>query len=57
MDERGDLGNMKKIRTTIMIDDNVAQKIRLIQARLIKKNNQSVSFSQVLNQMLRDSLK
>ncbi|HSB49809.1 MAG TPA: hypothetical protein VLC72_00565 [Nitrosopumilaceae archaeon] len=48
---------MKKIRTTIMIDDNVAQKIRLIQARLIKKNNQSVSFSQVLNQMLRDSLK
>lgn len=48
---------MKKIRTTIMIDDQVAQKIRLIQARLIKKNNQSVSFSQVLNQLVRNSLK
>jgi hypothetical protein len=40
-----------------MIDEEIAKKLRLKQAKLLKKSTKSVSFSQVLNQMLRDYLK
>ncbi len=45
------------IRITIMLDDDLVKKIRLIQSKLIKKRNESVSFSRVLNDLLRDGLK
>jgi len=45
------------IRITIMLDDDLVKKIRLIQSKLIKKRNESVSFSRVLNDLLRDRLK
>jgi hypothetical protein len=57
MDERSNLVKMSKIRITIMIDEEIAKKLRLKQAKLLKKSTKSVSFSQVLNQMLRDYLK
>ena len=40
-----------------MIDDKIAQKIRLIQAKQIKKTKQNASFSAVLNELLWESLK
>jgi len=45
------------IRITIMLDDDLVKKIRLIQSKLVKKRNESVSFSRVLNDLLRDGLK
>ncbi|MDX1441466.1 MAG: hypothetical protein R3237_03315 [Nitrosopumilaceae archaeon] len=44
-------------RITIMIDDEVDKKLRMIQAKQISKTNSSVSYSQVLNEQLRKSLK
>lgn len=44
-------------RITIMIDDDLAKKIRVAQASMIKETNSSVSFSKVLNQTLRKGLK
>jgi len=44
-------------RITIMIDDELDKKLRVIQANLIQKTNSSVSFSQTLNNQLRKSLK
>ncbi len=40
-------------RVTIMIDDDVDKKLRLIQAKEISKTQSSVSFSRVINEMLR----
>ncbi len=36
-----------------MIDDDVDKKLRLIQAKEISKTQSSVSFSRVINEMLR----
>jgi hypothetical protein len=44
-------------RITIMLDDELNKKIRSMQAKMIQKENKSVSFSQVLNLVLQDSLK
>ena len=44
-------------RVTIMLDDDLVTKIRQKQAKLIQKENESVSFSKVLNSLLEDSLK
>ena len=44
-------------RVTIMIDDDLDKKIRVIQANLIQKTSSSVSFSQTLNNQLRKKLK
>lgn len=41
-------------RKTIMIDDDVAKKIRNIQAKKIKETSSTVSFSSVINEMLRE---
>ncbi len=44
-------------RVTIMVDDDVDKKLRIIQAKEISKTQSSVSFSRVINEMLRKKLK
>ena len=44
-------------RVTIMLDNDLDKKIRLLQAKKIQTTASSVSFSKVLNQVLRDSIK
>ena len=43
---------MKK-RITIMLDDDNMKKLRILQAQLLKKSTQSVSFSSVIMDVLR----
>ena len=44
-------------RVTIMLDDDLDKKLRLIQAKAIQNTNSSVSFSRVVNETLRKKLK
>jgi len=44
-------------RITIMLDDDLATKLRKIQAESIKKANGSTSFSYVVNETLKKGLK
>ena len=44
-------------RVTIVIDDNLDRKIRNLQAKQIQTNEKNVSYSQVINQLLRKELK
>jgi len=44
-------------RITIMLDDDVAKKLRLIQAKMIQTQSTSVSFSKVINETLKKGLK
>ena len=44
-------------RITIMIDDDLDKKIRLLQAKEIAKSTKSASFSSTLNEVLRKGLK
>ena len=44
-------------RVTIMIDDELNKKIRLMQAKMIQKENKSISYSYVVNLLLKTSLK
>ena len=44
-------------RITITIDDDIDKKLHLIQAKEITKTSSSVSYSQVINDMLRKQLK
>ncbi|HUU48171.1 MAG TPA: hypothetical protein VMW55_05245 [Nitrosopumilaceae archaeon] len=44
-------------RVTIMLDDDLDKKMRLLQAKMIQTTTSSVSFSNVLNQVLRENLK
>lgn len=43
-------------RITIMLDDDLAKKLRELQAKEIKTSEGAVSFSKVLNKTLRKSL-
>lgn len=43
-------------RVTIILDDELVKKIRMKQANLIKQSAKSVSFSSVLNDILRKEL-
>ncbi len=43
-------------RITIAIDTEIEKKLRTMQAELIKKTNKSVSFSHVLNNILKEGL-
>lgn len=43
-------------RATIIIDDDLDKKIRSLQAKMIQKENKSVSYSYVINLFLRKSL-
>jgi predicted transcriptional regulator len=44
-------------RITIMLDDDLAKKLHEIQAKQIKISVKSVSFSHVVNELLRKNLK
>jgi hypothetical protein len=44
-------------RVTIVLDDDLLKKLREKQAKLIKESVKSVSFSSVINQILRKSFK
>lgn len=44
-------------RVTIMLDSDLDKKMRMLQAKMIQNTSSSVSFSNVLNQVLRESLK
>ena len=48
---------LEQERITIMLDKETHRKIRLIQANLIRKSNSSVSFSSVMNDVLKKGLK
>ena len=43
-------------RISVILDDDLDVKLRLRQAKLIHKTKDGVSFSQVLNETLRDGL-
>jgi hypothetical protein len=44
-------------RITIMIDDDIDKKLRQIQAKMIQTTSGSVSYSKVINEMLKTSIK
>lgn len=44
-------------RITIMIDEDLEKKLRMIQAKTIATSKEGVSFSQVLNKTLRRAIK
>jgi len=44
-------------RITIMLEDDLVTKLRRIQAEQLKKSENSVSFSQVVNETLKKVLK
>lgn len=44
-------------RLTIMIDDDLDKKIRMIQAKMIQNSSSSVSYSKVINELLEKSIK
>ena len=45
------------VRVTVLLDENVVNKLRLKQAKLIQKEREAVSFSKVLNLTLEQGLK
>jgi len=47
---------MKK-RATVMLDDDIMKKLRILQAKKIKETGESVSFSEIINEMLEKELK
>ena len=47
---------MSVIRRTITIDEELIRKIRNIQAKKIVDSNHAVSFSQVINEILKEKL-
>ena len=44
-------------RITIMIDDENFKKLRILQSKLLKQTDSSVSFSKVLNETISNCLK
>ena len=44
-------------RLSIMLDEDLNKKLRLKQAKMLKKSKKGISFSAVLNDTLRESLK
>jgi len=44
-------------RITVMLDKDLAKKLRTMQAKMIQNSAKSVSFSSVLNSVLRKALK
>jgi hypothetical protein len=47
----------KSQRVTIMLDEDLLKKLRIVQATEIRKSENTVSLSQVINQMLEKGLK
>ncbi len=44
-------------RITVVLDDQVVKKLRIIQSKKIAKSKRSVSFSSVINDELRKAIK
>jgi uncharacterized protein (DUF4415 family) len=44
-------------RITIMLDNDIAKKLREVQAKRIKDTSEGVSFSKVINDILREAMK
>ena len=44
------------LRVTIMLDEDLAKKLRVLQAKRLKSSNKSISFSKVLNEVVRKDL-
>ncbi len=44
-------------RVTIVLDDDLVKKLRIIQSKNIVKSKKSVSFSRVINDVLRKGIK
>ena len=44
-------------RITIMLDSDIAKKLRALQAKKIKESSSSVSFSRILNETLEKGLR
>ncbi len=49
--------NFMAKRITVVLDDQLVKKLRTIQSKKIAKSKESVSFSRVINEELRKSLK
>ena len=47
---------MRGKRVTVMLDDDLDKKLRLIQAKKIQRERRSVSYSQVLNEAVRSGI-
>ena len=54
--KRKKIQNMNR-RVTVMIDDDLNKRIRSLQAKMIQKENKSISFSHVVNLLLQDAMK
>ena len=44
-------------RITIMLNSEIAKKLRLLQAKKIKDSSSTVSFSRIVNEVLENGLK
>ena len=44
-------------RITLLMDDELVWKLREIQAKLLKKTHKSISFSKVVNDVIRKGIK
>ena len=44
-------------RVTLVLDDDLVAKLYIIQAKITKESQKSISFSRVLNDTLRKSIK
>lgn len=44
-------------RITIMLDEDIVKKLRMIQSKKLQSTNASYSFSRTVNDMLRKNLK
>ena len=44
-------------RVTIMLDDDISKKLHDLPAKLIRESKESVSFSAVINELLRKNIK
>jgi hypothetical protein len=42
-------------RVTVVLDDNIIKKLRILQAKKIKKTSKSVSFSSVIHDVLSEN--
>jgi len=45
------------IRTSIMLEENLANKLRVLQSKMIRVSGKNVSFSQVVNEVIQKGLK
>jgi len=53
---KSQIRNGKKIRCTIMLDDEVAVRLRKLQSDMIRKSSSTVSFSRIINEILRKGI-